>query len=591
MSPHSGAVRAEGKGHANMTRKRLTLLAPLVAVGLVVAACGEDPGGGGETEEFARSATLYTGGAQWGAYTDFNPNNSGEVTFLRGFIYETLFEFDPNTAELSPWLAESGEWTSDNEYQVVLREGITWHDGEALTADDVVFTFDLRTEDGVEFGELADWLESVEAVDERTVLFTFSDARKGQWDNVLYSRQIVPQHTWEAKVAEIGQVDGADIVVGSGPYTYHSHDDTRLRYARYDDWWGTEALGLEMQAQWVVDFANESNETAVNQLVQNELDLSNFFLPNITELPGFGDTITTYLSQAPYMLSANTAALIPNNASGATADPALRRALAFAINTQDIVDTAYGGIVQAADPTGLLPLWQEQGMVDDAVVAEHGFSYDPAQAEQILDDAGYTLDGDVRVTPDGEPLELTLNVQQGWTDWELAAEIIAESAQAVGINVTVEPTDPAELDVLRDEGNYDLVIDNQDGIDNHPYTKYYYLYRLPVEEVQPHRDNPQRHENEQAWELTQELATLSIGDPATQARFDEILSELQEIALTDMPVIPMWFNGAWSQVNNTTWTNWPSDAPETPDTWPITWAGYAQMGGIRTLAEIQPAGG
>jgi peptide/nickel transport system substrate-binding protein len=574
-----------------MTRKRLILLAPLVAVGLVVAACAEDTGGGGSTQEFARDQTLYVGGAQWGAYTDFNPNNSGEVTFLRGFVYETLFEFDPNTAQLSPWLAESGEWISDNEYQVVLREGITWQDGQPMTADDVVFTFDLRTEDGVEFGELADWLETAEAVDDRTVLFTFSDPRRGQWDNVLYSRQIVPQHTWEAKVPTIGEADGADIVIGSGPYRYHSHDDTRLRYERSDDWWGTEALGLEMQPRWVVDFANDSNETAVNQIVQNELDLSNFFLPNITELPGFGDTITTYLSQAPYMLSANTAALIPNNQSGPTADPALRRALAFAINTQEIVDTAYGGIVQAAHPTGLLPLWtQQQGMVDEAVVTEHGFSYDPAQAEQILDDAGYTLDGEFRTTPAGEPMELTLNVQAGWTDWELASEIIAESAQAVGLNVVVEPIDPAEIDVIRDEGNYDLVIDNQDGIDNHPYTHAYYLYRLPIEDVQPHRDNPQRYENEEAWELTQELGSLSVGDPETQARFEEIMSRLEEISLTEMPVIPMWYNGLWSQVNNTTWTNWPSDAPETPDTWPSTWAGMAQMGGIRTLAAIQPAG-
>ena len=60
-----------------------------------------------------------------------------------GLVYEPLFNYDPLTNEYIPWLAESGEWTADDEYTIKLREGITWADGEPLTADDVVFTLEL----------------------------------------------------------------------------------------------------------------------------------------------------------------------------------------------------------------------------------------------------------------------------------------------------------------------------------------------------------------------------------------------------------------------------------------------------------------
>jgi peptide/nickel transport system substrate-binding protein len=569
-------------------------LAPLVAIGLVVAACGDDSGEGeGITEDpsqFPRAETLYTGGAQWGTYTDFNPFTPSEVTYLRGFMYETLFEFDPWTAEVKPWLAEGGEWVEDNVYEVTLRDGITWHDGEPMTSDDVKFTFDQRDKDGVRFSELNEWLDEVEVVDELTTRFTFSEARYGQWDYTLYDVQIAPEHTWADKIGNLGAETGDDIVTGSGPFTYHSHEDTRLRYARYDDWWATDALGLEMPMKYVVDFNNESNEAAVAQITQNELDMSNFFLPNILELIEQNPEITTFYDSEPYMLSYNTASLIPNNTLAPLDDPALRRAMAFAINVQDIIENGYGNIVPAANPTGLLPLWVDAGLVDQQVVSEFGFSYDEAEANRLLDEAGYALDGDWRAQPDGEPIELTFTVQAGWTDWEIAADIIAENLQAVGLNVTVEAVEASELDALRRAGDYDIVMYNWTGrLTSHPFTNYVSLFELPLNDPQPGDNNVQRTENDRAWELTRELATLSLTDPATQDRLNEVLSELQEITLTEMPVIPMWNNGMWAQVNNTTWTNWPSEGGSS-NYYLASWGGVNQMGTIRAFAELQPAG-
>ncbi|WP_158542945.1 ABC transporter substrate-binding protein [Phytoactinopolyspora halophila] len=590
-------------------------LVPLAGAGLVLAACTEDvtddvadgenvdeaedtdDADSANAGEFPRNETVYTGGAEWGTYEDWNPNTDGEATFVRGFLYETLFWFDPWEAELKPWLAESGEWIEEDVYEVALRDGITWHDGEQLTADDVKFTFDLRDVPGVEFPELDEWLDEVEVVDDLTVRFHFSDPRAGQWDNVLYDREIVPEHTWgEMDREEIPEASGEDITIGSGAYEYHSHDENRARYERYDDWWATEHLGLEMAARYVVDFRNESNEVAMSQILQNELDLSNFFLPGINQVPEFGESVHTFYSEEPYMLSANTASLIPNHDRSPTDDADLRRALAFSIDVDDIVDTGYQGIVEKADPTGMLPLWLDQGFRDDEVVEEHGFSYDPEEAERILDEAGYVdEDGDGwRETPDGEDMELDFIVPSGWTDWELAAEVIEENLHDVGVNVVLDFVDPGqELDPRRDSGDYDLVFDNQMLLQNHLFAQYFYLYELPVLDEQANRDNPHRVENEHAWELTQELARLGTpptDDPDDDERFMEIVSELQEITLEDMVIIPLWYNGLWSQVNDSTWTNWPSDDPDTPNYYPTTWANEFMLGGLMTFTEIEPAG-
>jgi len=66
-----------------------------------------------------------------------------------------------------------------------------------------------------------------------------------------------------------------------------------------------------------------------------------------------------------------------------------------------------------------------------------------------------------------------------------------------------------------------------------------------------------------------------------------ICSQLQKIQLTDEPVIPLWYNGVWSQVTSAVWTNWPGE--KTYQVLPATWNGYWQMGAIYIVTNITPA--
>ena len=81
-------------------------------------------------------------GNQWSPNNDLNPaKNWDYVTGLVGFAYETPFRYDPLTDKFIPWLATGGKWTSKTTYQMTIRNGMKWSDGEALTAGDVAYTF------------------------------------------------------------------------------------------------------------------------------------------------------------------------------------------------------------------------------------------------------------------------------------------------------------------------------------------------------------------------------------------------------------------------------------------------------------------
>jgi peptide/nickel transport system substrate-binding protein len=566
--------------------KRRHLPALFATAALATAACTDDesPEDGPGNGEFPRGETLYSTGTAWGPPGDFNPVSPGGVTGLAGLGYESLFVFDIAEQRLSPWLAESGDWNG-LEYELRLRSGVKWSDGKPFTAEDVAFTFGLGKIEGVPYANLWDWLEAVEVVDELTVRFRFIEARRQEWDYLLYTNEIVPRHVFETYTEDellSGPLDAKPVV--TGPYEVHSFDDSQVAWVKRDDWWATELLGLEVRPRYIVDLVTLSGAEVLNLLIEGRLDLANNFMPSVADFLDGEPELSTYFDKPPFMAPVNTAMLVPNTTRKPLDDPAFRRAMAFAINASEIVDAVYGGMVSEAHPTGLMPIWERY--YDEAAVNEQGFVFEPSSAVEILAAAGYKdEDGDGFVeTLDGEKIEMRLVVPAGWTDWEAAAEAIAGDLSDVGINVTAAFLDAAEVDAARESGDFDLQINNRSYVTNSPWSHFQYLFELPVRATQ-RLANFSRWEDDLAWELTQELATLGTDDP----RYPEVIAELQRIAMRDVPAIPIWYNGAWSQASNAVWTGWPSGDGGEPGVYPSFWLEIWGLGGVRMLTEIRRA--
>lgn len=581
---------------------RARIMIPLVAAGLLASACtgggsapppatGAPSQGGAvasaNPDQLPRAETLYTTGTQWGPPANFNPIREWDSAVgTKGLVYETLFHYDTTAAKLTPWLAESGSWTDDSTYQVKLRQGIKWSDGQPLTAKDVVFSFELGKMETIPYHNLWSWLKGVEAADDQTVTFTFSKANYQQWDFNLYSRAILPEHIWKGR-SEKEVLDGVnENPVGTGAYTFMSKDQDRVVLQRRDDWWGKSALNMEPKPRYIVDIATPSNEVALAMLMQKNLDLSNNFLPGVANLVKGNFGLATYYSEPPYHLSANTAWLVPNNTKKPMNDPAFRKALAASVDVKKIVEGVYGNLVKASSPTGLLPQWEQ--FVDQNVVSSSGFSFDPAKAKKLLADAGYKdADGDGFVeNKDGSKMSLSLIVPSGWTDWMESARSIAAGAKAAGIQITPDFPDFNALVEKRAEGDFDLLINNERQLSNSPYTYYEYMFQLPIQEQQ-NTVNFARYENKKAWDLVQRLDQVKTDDIEGMKK---IISQLQQIHLDDMPIIPLWYNGLWAQSSTSVWKNWPAGAGGAPKTGAVMWRNWLELGGFETLTQLQPSG-
>jgi peptide/nickel transport system substrate-binding protein len=485
---------------------------------------------------------------------------------------------------MTPWLAESGEWTDATTYVVTLREGLTWSDGEPLTAEDVKFTYELGQQyAAMWFSPMWVYLTGVTAVDAQTVEFAFNDSPLYQeFSNNLYNIPIVPAHLWAERSEEEITVGANENPIGSGAYLYETHSEDRNVWLRNENWWGMEVFGTPAPRR-IVDIRTSSNNVALGMVLQGDLDLSNNFLPGIAALADQG-YVDTYFDGAPYMLSANTAVLFLNTTKPPMNDVAFRRALAFAIDTPSIVNVAYAQLVKPASPSGLLPSLSQYE--DPAVLAELGYSFDPDQAKQILADAGYVdVDGDGLVeAPDGSKIELQVTCPNGWTDWMAAIDIIATSAQAAGINIQDATPDYGAWNTELQGGTFDMTLNNWASMSNTPWTLYNLLFRHPIQE-QMQSGNFGRYENQAMFDLVDELAHVPSDD---LAGMQAVTSQIQALMLSEMPMIPLWYNGLWAQYSESVWTNWPSQAAGAPQTLPTTWSGYWQLGGLMTLINLEP---
>jgi peptide/nickel transport system substrate-binding protein len=573
-----------------MRRRRTAVSLGVVTLVAAVAVAAFSAGAGAQNTSataLPRGSTLYTSGTAWGPFSSFNPLRPNYATGTLGLLYETLFRYDPLKDKFIPWLATSGKWVGKS-YVVNLRPGVTWNDGKPLTAADVKFTFETGKLEGSQYSTM--WKSGLTSVTTkgRTVSFNFKGTPNYQdWDFNMYSIPIVPRHIWSGYSAtEIttGNTDNPSKMVGTGPFKYGAGAGTSgtLQWNRRNGWWATKALGMRMPMQYLVDIHNTANTASLQNFLQGKIDLSNNFFPGVDKQ--IGGNVQTYYTKPPYMLAANTAWLVPNTTHKPLNDTVFRRALASSININRIVTADYGNIVSKADPTGLLPTWSR--WIDKAQSKKLGFTYNIAKAKSLLAGAGYKdTNGDGFVeNKDGSNINLRLIVPNGWSDWMTAIQIIADSAKDAGIKLTPAYPDFNGLVDERNSGQFDLVINNEKQIGNTPYTYYDYLFHLPIADQQTFANFARFTEaGATPWALTLKLNKVPT---SSVAKAKKLHSQIQKFILEDLPAIPLWYNGMWSQYNTSVWTNFPTASSSRQYT-PSVWNGYLNMTGIDALANLK----
>ncbi|MGD0273043.1 MAG: ABC transporter substrate-binding protein [Gaiellaceae bacterium] len=574
-----------------VSRKKVAISLGIVAVAAISLMAASWAGAMAKAASYPRSQTLFTGGTQWGSIAGTNPYGGNYATGMVGLSNETLLRYDPLKDKYINWLAKSAKFTGPKTYTVVLRSGVKWSNGLPFTAKDVVWNFNLGRFKTAFWNNLWLNLKSMKAKGAHTVVFTFEGTPNYiQWQNLMWNLPMMSP----TQSKGITTTDPASLLswspsvpIGTGPYTLDKagyDPTTRVVWKKKAVWWAAQQkLEPSPQPTYIIDLCNTSNTTALAALTSHIVDLSNTGQMGIAPAVASGD-VQTYLPKSPFFLSANTAWLTPNTTRKPMDDPVFRRALATALNIDAIVDKDYNGLVIKANGSGLLPVWAK--WIASDLVSSKGFSYSVSDAKKLLTDAGYKMGGDGYFNnKDGSNLNLKIEVPSGWSDWEIARDMIIQDAKAAGIKISVVEGDQNKVQFTDlYNGDYDLEINNAYALSDSPWTFFNGIFNLPILSQQTFA-NFERYTNTRAWNLVKALDHTPVSNVAKQK---SLMKSLEDILLTNLPLIPMWYNPLWAEMQSKYWTNWPQAGTSRQYT-PASWRGYGQMTAIDMYAHVKKA--
>ncbi len=523
-----------------------------------------------------RNETLYIAGHQWGPPTNFNPlapspawpvNGTGSTApGGGGYIYESLFLYDIVNGRFDPLLAQGFQWVDAATMRIQLQPGTRWQDGRPLTARDVVFTFELARRFSLGYSPFWQHVQSVRAVDDRTVEIRLDPARPNRLlvEEYVATVFILPEHIWgpladrgRSALIEFENLDP----VGSGPYRVDSYNPERIILRRYDEYWGRSIYGMPTP-RYLVHPIFRSNDAGNLALRQAEVDLSQQFVPQIWTLPN----VKTWFAQEPYHIPGSIPLLIINVHRKGLDNVAVRRALAYAIDYALIARTAMSRYSEPARSSLIIPAGVEARFFNEELVNRYGWRYYPARSVEILErELGARKGSDgIYVLPDGTRLSFTVQTPYGWTDWMAALEIVSQSARQVGIEVRTEfPQAPVVTSNVQ-EGNFDMALWYVSGVGPaSPWTR----FRDVLDDRAAAPIGQQTFQNYGRFSHPDVARLL---DQAAQAGSVEelrrIYGELDRIFMENVPAIPLMYRPlAFYEFNETHWTGFPTASdPKAP---------------------------
>jgi peptide/nickel transport system substrate-binding protein len=378
------------------------------------------PAAGGTVTEGMIGAPVYLNPL----LSDANPVDR-ELTSL---IFDGLTRYN-EAGMLEPALAESWQVAEDgHSLQFTLREGLTWHDGQPVTANDVAFTYGL-VQDEAFAGPTALhrlWQAvTINVLDERTIEFVLDEPYSPFLEAT--TRGILPAHRWQGVTAAALPDNVLNRnPIGTGPFAVEAEQEwqrtRRLRLTPHPDHWrqGTQVAGLEFRFY-------PDEETLLQAFESGEIYAINSVTPSL--LPQVAALPNVRLFSAPTNLYTTLFFNLTSEANPAWLPVEMRQALAYGLDRDLLVDEALSG----------------QGVVLDGPYLPASWAYNPnlltpyatsvVTATNLLAGNGWNLpEGGTIRQREGESLTLQLLVLDTPTQ-RLLAEAIGEQWSALGIGV------------------------------------------------------------------------------------------------------------------------------------------------------------
>lgn len=324
------------------------------------------------------------------------------------------------------------EWTI--EFNV--DSGITFHNGDEFTVDDVVFTFERFLEQSLIRSWAAGSMQGVEKVDDRRVKFTFEEPYAFFESHAAANSYfgILPEDLGGKSAEEFAQSP-----IGTGPYELEEWvKGEQITLARNDDWETPTYDVVEADdpplPRKIVWRVIPSATPRVQGLLTGEVDALTGVPPRKREEIDSADEADLHSAIG------GAIAYVPmHNELAPTDNVTVRKAIAHAIDKERIVNDIYNGagkVNHSPMPAGY-PAW-----AGDTVREEVGYAYDQERSRELLAEAGWEDTGGDYREKDGETLELSMITPNAPPATLQSSEEIAAMLGEVGINVDLSTTQP-----------------------------------------------------------------------------------------------------------------------------------------------------
>jgi len=547
MTLNSVSLSLRGKSG----KTRMVLFSLITVLAIVLAACGGSSGSTTNPGNTKAPLSLNILASPGGAFTaaNFNPlvasgNNSG----TQGMIYETLIFQNDATGEITPWLASDYKLATDaSSISFTIRQGVKWSDGQAFSADDVMYTLNLlKSNTALDLqGLWTNIIKTVTQPDANTIAITFQKPYStATW--AFAKQYIVPKHIFSTVSDPVTYLNSQP--VGTGPYTVKSFTPQVYTLVKNPNFWQADKVNVD-QLRYL---AANDNTAAQLMISQGQIDWAGIGWDPKYDAAYTQKDPTHYHHWFP---GTNAVMLYLNLTKPMFSDLNVRKAISLAIDRDQIHQSA-AVYANPANPSAVLPS-NKDWIAPDYQSAQ--FKLDQATAKQLLQQAGWTPGSDGILTKGGQKFSFTMIVPNGWNDWVASLQVISSNLKAVGIDAKVNATATPQVYIdARNSGNYDAAI----SWTNTGPTPFFFMqdflrgsdtWDLASKKIATGTN----------WEHWQDASTdklldqyLSTADPAAQK---QIVTSLEKIIVDQLPSIPLDYNVGWFEYTTTHVTGWPDE--------------------------------
>ncbi|MGP5414759.1 ABC transporter family substrate-binding protein [Brachybacterium paraconglomeratum] len=520
-----------------VTRRSILGATALTVSMTALAACSQDPGtggsggasdGGGEGEQIASDQNdinpkereeIGEGGvlrlannafpANWNTF--HSDGNEANTTEMMDTMYPSLIQYSAaGEVTANPHYAKRIELTSEDPQvmEIELNEGMTWSDGTPIDFKSIENVFKVmdgsQEEYAIASSEGYNKVEKIEQGDSDLIAVVTFKEKYADWIGLA---AVMPDSLAESAEA-FNTGWQAEPLVTAGPFKIGKIDaaNKTVLVEPDENWWGDKPF-LEQ-----VLFTTIEDPAATATSFQNgQLDVIETTVPatySVVE-PLIGNGAVLRQAAGP-----NWTHITLNGAEGRPlADQAVRQAIFRAINREDVFLSVNATMPYPENTEPLnnhLLMTNQEGYQDNS--GDLG-SYDPEAAKKLLEDAGYTLEGEGQETvasKDGTPIEITYVYNDGSKTNEAVVPVVQEQLKAVGITMKVQKVPPTDLfSKYVIPGEFDLTLFGWVG-------------------------NPFLSSGDSIWKSEGEQNFGKIGDPDTDKLIDQAAVETDHAARLEL---------------------------------------------------------